>query len=232
MDIDPYVAIVAAQRGITYEEALKVSDKAARNAAKVWFWRRALIGSLSLDTALKPTPVLYVDIDSTVRHGYAELKRLVTTAEDVVIYPTALAKLKEAKAKGWRIIGITNQGRIALGEMTLDQLYENMEETNHKCGYVFDKIMVCQHHPRASLPEMAECWCHKPRIGNVIQGALDLAEIYPEYYPPHMALFVGNQETDKQCAENAGIPFMWAYEWRGEAHAPTVEVPNPPPASP
>ena len=35
-----------------------------------------------------------------------------------------------------------------------------------------------------------------------------------EYYPPHMALFVGDREEDKQCAENANIPFMDAKEWR------------------
>ncbi len=240
MDIDPYVAIAAAKLNLPYQEAHKLwqdgglngEGKSARNEAKLWFWRRWLtgdgIGTLQVKD-LKATPILYVDIDSTVRHGYAELGRLVTTREDVVVYPAARAKLLAAKVAGWRVVGITNQGRVALGELTMDQLHDNMSETMAQCEYVFDKLMICQHHPKAATPEMANCWCHKPRIGNVIQAAIDLSDFLPEYYPPHMALFVGNRESDKQCAEAAGIPFMWAYEWRGEAHAPTPEQPFPPP---
>ncbi len=232
--IDPYVALVAAQRNITYAEAVKAQDVAARTEAKLWLWRRSLT-ILHMEQGIpdqerKATPVLYVDIDSTVRHGYAELGRLVTTANDVVIYPAALAKMKAAKEAGWRIVGITNQGRIALGEMTREQLFENIIETSEQCGYIFDQMMICTHHPNAKELEMAQCWCHKPRIGNIVLAAEAMADLHSEFYPPHMALFVGNQESDRQCAENAGIPFQWAYQWRGEAFAPTPENPNPPPA--
>jgi histidinol phosphatase-like enzyme len=74
---------------------------------------------------------------------------------------------------------------------------------------------MCQHHPDAKDPEYAVCWCRKPRIGNVVLAARELCEQYPdEYYPPHLALFVGDRPEDQGCADNAGIRFMDAKEWR------------------
>jgi D-glycero-D-manno-heptose 1,7-bisphosphate phosphatase len=224
-DIDPYVAMVAAQRGIPYREAKEADDKMARNEAKRWFWQRTLLGHPTVVQGLKPTPILYLDIDGTVRREVPG--RSVTTAADVTVYPAAVAKMKAAKEAGWRIVGITNQKRLAIGELTMDHLYENMVETARQCEGLFDKIMICPHHPQAPMAEMANCWCRKPRIGNVVQAALYLAEMYPEYYPPHTSLLVGNQDSDLLCAEWAGIPFKWAHEWRGE-DPPTGWTPHRP----
>lgn len=68
--------------------------------------------------------------------------------------------------------------------------------------------------PDAKEQEMAVCWCRKPRIGNIVEAAVAMGKMYPEYYPPHMALFVGDRDEDRQCSENAGIRFMLASEWR------------------
>ncbi len=164
-----------------------------------------------------PTPVLYLDIDGTVRHGMDELGHFVNCIADVKIFPDALKLMRKAKAEGHRIVGISNQGGIALGHLTMKACIGIMFETQKQCDGLFDKIAWCQHHPNAKDPEMAECWCRKPRIGLIVETMLDLAQHTNEYYPPAFGLFVGDRAEDKECAANAGLRFMWAADWRATA---------------
>lgn len=168
----------------------------------------------------KRVPVLYLDLDGTVRWGKDELGRFVNCAEDVRLFAEVPALLRRYKRAGWRIVAVSNQGGIALGHMEFAQCAASMMETQLQAGNAFDKIVFCRHHPDATDPEYAVCWCRKPRPGMVIEAALALAEKHPgEYYPPHMGLFVGDRDEDRGCAENAGLPFMWAVEWRAGAHS-------------
>lgn len=162
----------------------------------------------------KAVRILFADIDSTVREGFKELGKLVDRPEDVKVYPGALQQLRSAKAAGWRIVGITNQHRIAEGTLDPHDLMANLEETERQCEGMFELMMVCQHSPKSAEPYMRDCWCHKPMPGHVFRAVYDLMDRHYEYYPPQGCLFVGNRDTDRQCAINAGIPFMWAEEWR------------------
>ncbi len=163
----------------------------------------------------KAVSVLYLDLDGTVRHGLDELEHFVNAPEDVVIFPEALEKMRQAKAVGCRIVAITNQGGVALGHMSQEVALEVMQATRRACIGLFDQMQMCVHHPEASSPEWAVCWCRKPRIGSIVEAVGHLEGFHKdEYYPPHMSLFVGDREEDRQCAENAGIPFQWAEDWR------------------
>lgn len=178
----------------------------------------------------KPVRLLFLDIDSTVRHGTKELGRPVSAPEEVVVYPDALEMIRQYRAIGWRVVGVTNQGRVALGELTAENAVAALGETNRQCGQMFDLILACFHHPDAKDPLMAHCFCRKPKYGNLVQATLTLAARFPdEFYPIQQALMVGDQESDKACAEQAGISFMWADAWRAQAElfkpkpAPVVE---------
>jgi D-glycero-D-manno-heptose 1,7-bisphosphate phosphatase len=169
-------------------------------------------------------PVLYCDMDGTVRHGFDELGRFVNGPGDVVVFDGVPELLARYKAAGWRIVAISNQGGIAAGHVNERDVRAGMLETQRQAGGAFDKILYCKHFPAADDPEMAVCWCRKPKAGLVIEGALALAEDTakrgaPEIYPPHLALFVGDRPEDEGCAEAAGIRFMPAAEWRTGKHA-------------
>lgn len=157
-------------------------------------------------------PVLYLDLDGTVR--YSRVGTFVNRAEDVAIYPEALRGIREYKRRGWRIIGVTNQGGVALGHLTMDAMFAALRRTNELCDMLFDRITACTHHPEAPDPEYAVCWCRKPRIGGLVLASSGLAEQHNEYYPPHISLFVGDRPEDEECAKNAGIPFLSAEQWR------------------
>jgi D-glycero-D-manno-heptose 1,7-bisphosphate phosphatase len=158
--------------------------------------------------------LLILDIDGTVRKGFDELGRFVNGPKDVEIFPEVPDLMREWKARGGRIIGASNQGGISLGYVTMENVLQAMALTHRLTGMAFDKIAFCQHHPDAKDPEHARCWCRKPRPGLVIEAALDLARRTDEFYPPHMALFVGDRDEDRLCAEALNIDFMLAADWR------------------
>lgn len=178
------------------------------------------LAALNADPVAVRVPVLYLDLDGTVRHGFDELGRFVNKPDDVVIFDGVVEKLAAYKDAGWRIIGVSNQGGIALGYLTMSECAKIMVRTQARTGGAFDKIVWCQHHPDSSDPEMARCWCRKPRPGMLIEGALNLANEskqrfgQPEIYPPHMALMVGDRHEDRGAAEAANVDFVEALWWR------------------
>jgi len=170
-------------------------------------------------TLVIATPVLYLDIDGTVRHGFTELGKFVNGPDDVVIFPEALVMMRRWKAGGGRIIGVSNQGGIALGHVDATECAAAMARTQQLAEGLFDCIQVCPHHPQAPHPEMSRCWCRKPAPGLVIEAALALRghNGNEEFYPPYMSLMVGDRPEDEECARIASIDFQWASEWREQA---------------
>jgi D-glycero-D-manno-heptose 1,7-bisphosphate phosphatase len=164
-------------------------------------------------------PVLYLDLDGTVRQGKDDaLGRFVNGPEDVVVFPEAVEMMRRWKAGGGRIVAVSNQGGVALGIVSLGKVAAAMLETQRQAGGLFDKICFCAHHPAAKHPEFARCWCRKPSPGLIIEGALELGRIHDgEIYPPYMGLMVGDRPEDEQCAKLAGLDFQWAKDWRALA---------------
>lgn len=165
--------------------------------------------------------VLYLDLDGTVRHGYDELGRFVNGPDDVIIFPEAITMMRRWRDSGGRIVGVSNQGGIALGHVSLDDVRAGIRATWHATQGLFDHIGICPHHPSAPNPANARCWCRKPRPGLLIQSADILTHRYGETYPVDLALMVGDRDEDAQAAHNADIDFHWAHDWRGRANERT-----------
>lgn len=174
-------------------------------------------------TTSTSVPLLVLDIDGTVRQGRDDdLGRYVNGPGDVRVFPEAVERMKEWNHSGGRIVGASNQGGIALGHVSFEQVAEAMRETHRQADRLFDLMAWCQHHPHAADPEMARCWCRKPRTGLVTETASQLARQLrdrgiSERYPPHLGLFVGDRPEDQACAEALNMRFQWAADWRAEA---------------
>lgn len=164
--------------------------------------------------------VLYCDIDGTIRHGKDELGRFVNTAEDVTVFPEVPDLLLGYKDLGWRIVGVSNQGGIALGHMTMDDCFAAMRETQIQCKMAFTKIVFCAHSPYDDPP----CPCRKPGIAMIMESRMWMFQNLGESYPMHMGLFVGDRPEDETCAANAGLPFLWAEEWRKGEHLNALQL--------
>lgn len=163
----------------------------------------------------KSVPVLYLDLDGTVRKGFDELGRFVNGPDDVELFPRMRERLLSYKQQGWRIVGVSNQGGVALGHLTLETMNDAAMRTVALTDFAFDLMYACTHHPEAKDPEMANCFCRKPKMGMLVMAQMALGVMFgSEIYPPHLALMVGDRPEDEQCASSAGVRFMWAEEWR------------------
>jgi len=161
-------------------------------------------------------PVLYTDIDGTIRWGKDELGRFVNTKDDVRVFDGVPDLLWAYKNLGWRIIGVSNQGGVALGHMTMADCFGAMGETQRQCRGAFDKIVFCAHSP------FHECPCRKPKIGMIVDSRQWLFQQYGDSYPMELAVFVGDRPEDETCAANASLRFINAIHWRRGAHLDEV----------
>lgn len=167
--------------------------------------------------------VLYLDIDGTVRKGKDELGRFVNGPGDVEVFPEAVVLMRRWKAIGGRIVGVSNQGGIALGIVEERNVTDAMYETHRQCDGLFDFMTLCPHHPDAKESSAARCWCRKPMAGMIVDAAATLGFIHAgECYPPHLALMVGDRPEDAACAAAASVDFMDAAEWRSKGRFPTA----------
>lgn len=159
-------------------------------------------------------PVLFLDMDSTVRKGYDELGRFVNGPEDVEVFIQARVMMQKWHEDGGRIVTVSNQKGIGLGLVSAEKIQAAMVETNRQCGDVIDVMGWC--------PHKDPCLCRKPQIGMLVRGVQQLEEKYGETYPLHLMQMVGDRPEDEECARKAGIDFMWANIWRDLSRSVTT----------
>jgi D-glycero-D-manno-heptose 1,7-bisphosphate phosphatase len=173
-------------------------------------------------------PLLLLDLDGTVRYGRDELGHFVHDAHDVHLFTEAVPLLKAWKGNGGRILGISNQGGVALGHTTWEDMRGASIITNQETGGLFDDIGFCPHHPSAEDPLMRSCWCRKPAPGLAIMGIVNLMNDHlDEVYQPARTLLVGDRPEDQACAEALGVAFLPADQWRAGAYPPPFERMGP-----
>jgi D-glycero-D-manno-heptose 1,7-bisphosphate phosphatase len=162
--------------------------------------------------------VLYLDLDGTVMYGFDDLGYNVHTPEQVVFYPGVIDLMHHYKRSGYFIAGVSNQGGIAMGYCQETGIAAVCAKVIELSRGLFDVITYCRHHPEAKDPGDAQCFCRKPRYGMLVTSQHRLMDLHggKYFYPPHLALMVGDREEDKQCAANAGVLFRPASEWRAE----------------
>lgn len=162
---------------------------------------------------MKKVPVLYCDIDGTIRWGKDEMGKFVNGPEDVRVFDEVPDLLQGYRDLGWRIIGVTNQGGIGLGYMSEETCLAALAETQTQTGNAFDKIIFCPHKPDEG------CECRKPKPGMVMKAQQWLFANYDgESYPLELGLFVGDRPEDEDCAHAANLTFIEASIWRTGDH--------------
>jgi D-glycero-D-manno-heptose 1,7-bisphosphate phosphatase len=145
---------------------------------------------LSMTSSNAKSPAVFLDRDGTIildADYCSDPKR-------VQIFPGVVEALRRLKAKGFRLLVITNQSGIGRGFFTVEQYRAVEMETSRQLGDdLIDATYFCPDVP--GQPSQ----CRKPAPGMVLQAArehhLDLARSF----------FVGDKETDVECAHNAGV---------------------------
>lgn len=142
---------------------------------------------------------IFFDRDGTLNVDIHYLHR----PEDFIWIKDAKAAIKYANARGYLAILVTNQSGVARGyypEADVIKVYDWMNEELKKEGAHLDALYYCPHHPHGSLLQYAKiCTCRKPSP----QMVNDACKKYK--IDKTKSYFVGDTDTDMQCAENAGI---------------------------
>lgn len=116
--------------------------------------------------------------------------------------PGAIEACRRARELGYAVIMVTNQGVVARGGATLDQVEATCQRTLDLLGPGIEACLACPFHPRASGPTefCREHEWRKPRPGMLLAAAemfnLDLARSW----------MIGDAQRDIDAGLAAGLP--------------------------
>lgn len=125
------------------------------------------------------TPILFLDLDWTVRLSKDQMWKFVKTAEDVKLFDWVKNILKKYKDKWYRIVAVTNQWWVASWHLTKEELNSNLIETDRQTWRAFDIMKAC------TEPVYSNAHCRKPNTW-MLESAIDellgihKSETYPK----------------------------------------------------
>jgi D-glycero-D-manno-heptose 1,7-bisphosphate phosphatase len=139
-------------------------------------------------------------------------RRYVTAPEDVELLPGAREGLSLLSAHGYRIVIVTNQQGVALGQLSSEALAAVHDELRRQVSgaATFFDILVCPH------SEFEGCACRKPRPGMLLEAARRHA------IPLARTFFVGDNPTDVEAGHAAGTRTIYV----GEPEALAGQTPD------
>jgi len=161
--------------------------------------------------------IIFFDLDGTLRETISG-KTFINEPHDQKAIEGTQKALSYYQDKGFVLIGITNQGGVAAGHKSLEsaieeqritlQLFPELSEiffcTNwgESCWQLSDgNVPLDFGAPRAGNGTAISC--RKPGHGRLLVAARPLAELKDCW-------MIGDRPEDQQCAEAAGVKFVWA----------------------
>jgi len=142
-------------------------------------------------------------------------KRPANTPAEQRPLPNVIEKLAELRAAGHRLALASNQGGVAWGFLTLEKVEALMLDCAAKVGgldaYRFSPYDSKAAARRPNSPYARENELRKPRPGMLLEIMAELGAA------PQETVMVGDQESDREAAEAAGVQFEWAADFFGPA---------------
>jgi D-glycero-D-manno-heptose 1,7-bisphosphate phosphatase len=132
----------------------------------------------------------------------SEQTAFVNRPEDLVLVNGAAEAIARLNRADLPIVVITNQGGIAMGYLTEDDLaeiHQHMEQLLAEAGAHVDAIYYCPHHVHATIATyLVDCSCRKPATG-MLEKARDELGI-----DLRKSVLVGDATTDILAGNEAG----------------------------
>lgn len=138
---------------------------------------------------------VFFDRDGTINSD--EGHYYIYKPEDFVFNPGVIEGMKRLQEAGYLLFVISNQGGIAKGIYTREDVtgvHEKMCTELGKYGVTITKIYYCPHHE-----SIKTCVCRKPSPYMVNQAIEDY-DIDKRH-----SWFIGDSPKDIKCAEDAGV---------------------------
>lgn len=117
---------------------------------------------------------VFLDKDGTL----IEDRPFDRTPEQIEWMPGTIDGLRRLHALGYALIVVSNQGGVAYGRFTVEDLLGEelgLRAELAQFGVPLTGYYYCPHHPQGSVPPFSvNCPCRKPNPGLLIQAAHDL----------------------------------------------------------
>lgn len=139
---------------------------------------------------------LIVDYDGTLRECIGGNEKFPVIESQIEIKPNRKKILDAYKAKGYLLLGISNQSGVAKGELTEEKARELFDYTNKQLG-VDIEYRFC---PHQSAP--ISCYCRKPMNGVGVEFILK------HKLRAKDCIMVGDMTTDKTFAARSGFQYV------------------------
>lgn len=143
-------------------------------------------------------PCVFLDRDGTLVHP----RHYPSRPEHLRLYDGVGARLRRLRARGFRLVVITNQSGLARGyfsEADLEAMHGHLAAELARDGVILDGIYHCPHHPDGVRPELAiRCDCRKPQPGLLLRAAAELRLDLTQSW------FVGDILDDVEAGHRAG----------------------------
>ena len=131
-------------------------------------------------------------------------RTVVDAAGHPVLMPNVAATLARERPRYDLCFIVSNQARIARGEMSADEVLRRFAWVDARLGRPFTDWRLCPH------ADEDGCGCRKPRPGMF----LELAGLHDVDLPA--STHVGDSERDRDAAASAGVrTFVWARDFFG-----------------
>lgn len=158
------------------------------------------------------------DIDGTITQIKAEVlekypKRVTPNyPNEQEPIPGVPEKLAALQAEGITIALATNRGGVAWGYTPIKLAWKLAREAGELCGIPDAAVYLCPYHAKArgkrAVAEYAiEHECRKPNPGMLLEAMKDAGISASD------TIFVGDRDSDKEAAQNAGVEFYWAEDF-------------------
>jgi len=138
---------------------------------------------------------VFLDRDGVLNR---ELGDYVCKFEDFHVLEHNFKPLKELQNRGYLLIVITNQGGLAKGWYSveeLDKMHDHLKRSYAEQGVLISEVYYCNHHPEYN----GKCLCRKP-------GSLMLEKAVARFgVDASQSYFIGDRERDVMAGEAAGV---------------------------
>jgi D-glycero-D-manno-heptose 1,7-bisphosphate phosphatase len=148
-------------------------------------------------------PGLFLDRDGVINKdfGYVHSIKKLTYNKNI------FSIIKNFQKKKFFTFIVTNQAGIAKGYYTLNDFFKfqnYIKKDFFKKGIFIDDVEFCPHHKDAIIKRYRKnCFCRKPNI-QMIENIKKKWSVNT-----NQSLFIGDKLTDKICAKNSNLNFIY-----------------------
>ena len=142
---------------------------------------------------------VFLDRDGVINEKVPE-GRYVSSESEFRILPGVPEAIANLNREGIRVIVVSNQRGVALGDLTLeivDRIHALLQERLNEYGAHVDAIYICPH-------DRGACSCRKPSPGLYLEAKNRFPEIMP-----HTSVMIGDSLSDIEFGYRIGMRTIW-----------------------